>query len=92
MVAPKHLHGNVVRLGFELIGLTRAATHPPTPRRPDQKSLQAEATTYRSPGTVDCPGFFFVTLIALFSRLADFTEVCVSRATLLEYFLLNRGR
>ena len=42
----------------------RAAPHPPTPRRPDQKSLQAEATTCRDPGSVDCPGFFFVAVKA----------------------------
>jgi len=54
------LHENIVRLGFELIGPTRAAFPSPEPRRPDQKSLQAEATTCRDPGSVDCPGFFFV--------------------------------
>jgi hypothetical protein len=33
---------------------------PPTPRRrPDQKSPQVEATTCRSPGSVDWPGFIF---------------------------------
>ena len=54
------LHENIVRLGFELIGPIRAAFPSPEPRRPDQKSLQAEATTCRDPGSVDCPGFFFV--------------------------------
>ena len=38
------LHENIVRLGFELIGPTRAAFPSPEPRRPDQKSLQAEAS------------------------------------------------
>jgi hypothetical protein len=46
--------------------------HPPTPqRRPDHKSLQAEATTYRSPGSVDCPGFFFVSLIVRCREVTD---------------------
>jgi hypothetical protein len=48
-----------------ILGPTRAAAHPPTPRRPDQKSLQAEAATWRSPGRVDCPGFFFEAVKAL---------------------------
>ena len=34
----------------------------PIPRRPDHKSLQAEATTCRDPASVDRPGFFFVTV------------------------------
>jgi hypothetical protein len=34
---------------------------PPTPRRrPDHKSPQVEATTCRSPGSLDWPGFIFV--------------------------------
>jgi hypothetical protein len=37
----------------------RAAPHPPR-RRPDHKSLQAEATTCRDPGSADCPGFTFM--------------------------------
>jgi hypothetical protein len=44
----------------ELIGRPGRHSHPPTPRRPDHKSLQAEATTCRSPGSVDCPGVLFV--------------------------------
>jgi len=52
------LHGNGVQIKFILVGPTRAATHPATPHRPDQKSQQAEATTCRDPGSVDCPGFF----------------------------------
>jgi hypothetical protein len=53
------LHSNLVRLGFEFVG--QSGRHPiPDIRRPDQKSLQTEATTCRSPGSVDCPGFFFV--------------------------------
>ena len=59
----------------------RAAPHPPTPRRPDQKSLQAEATTCRNPGSVYCPGFLFVTVKTLFCRYADFAGVCVAAAT-----------
>ena len=36
-----------------------AAAHPPTPRRrPDHKSLKAEATTCRDPGSVDWRGLF----------------------------------
>jgi hypothetical protein len=35
------LHENIVRLGFELMGPTRAAFPSPEPRRPDQKSLVA---------------------------------------------------
>jgi Domain of unknown function (DUF4167) len=66
------------RLKLCLLGPTRAAAHPPTPRRPDQKSLQAEATTYRDPGNVDCPGFFFV---ALFVRYVRSAGVCVAAAT-----------
>jgi hypothetical protein len=31
---------------------------------PDQRSLQAEAATCRSPGSVDCPGFFYVAVKA----------------------------
>jgi len=54
------------------IGPTRAAAHPPTPAARINKSLQAEATTCRSPGRVDCPGFFFVAVKALFSLLVDF--------------------
>jgi hypothetical protein len=47
---------------IELVGRSgRRLPSPDTRRRPDQKSLQAEATTCRSPGTMDCPGFFFVT-------------------------------
>jgi hypothetical protein len=41
----------------------------PRPRRPDHKSLQAEATTCRSPGSVDCPGFIFVAVNGLSERL-----------------------
>jgi hypothetical protein len=60
---------------------TRAAPHPPIPRRPDQKSLQAEATTCRDPGSVYCPGFLFVAVKTLFCRCADFAGVCVALAT-----------
>ena len=54
------LHGNIVRLRFELMGRPGRYSHPPTPRRPDQKSLQTEATTCIDPGSLDCPGFFSV--------------------------------
>jgi hypothetical protein len=60
------LHENIVRLRFELMGPTRAAFPSPEPRRPDQKSLQAEATTCRNPGSVYCPGFFSVAVKTLF--------------------------
>ena len=49
-----------VRLRFELMGRPGRYSHPPTPRRPDQKSLQTEATTCIDPGSLDCPGFFSV--------------------------------
>ena len=74
-----------MRLRFELIGPTRAAPHPPTPRRPDQKSLQAEATTCRNPGSVDCPGFFFVAVKAFFPATQTLPECVSSAATLLVY-------
>ena len=53
------LPGNVARLGFELIGPIRAASHPRPPAARITRGLQAEATTCRSPGSMDCPGFFF---------------------------------
>ena len=57
----------------------------PEPRRPNQKSLQAEATTCRAPdrGT---PGFFSVTDKVFFSVMQTFS-VCVSvaAATVLDY-------
>ena len=57
---------------------TRAAPHPPTPRRrPDQKSLQAEATTCRDPGSVYCPGFFSVAVNAQ----KDILLICCSKVT-----------
>jgi hypothetical protein len=63
----------------------RAAPHPPTPRRrPDHKSLKAEATNCRDPGSVYCPGFFSVAVKTLFCRCAYFAGVCVAAATLLE--------
>ena len=64
-------HEPSARLRFELIGPTRAAFPSPEPRHPDQKNLQAEATTCRDPGTVDCPGFLFVAVKTLFCPLAD---------------------
>jgi hypothetical protein len=40
------------------MSLNRAAAHPSIPRRPDRKSLQAEATTCRALGAWTAPGFF----------------------------------
>ena len=58
------LHGNIARVGFELMGPIRAAS--PIPRhRPDQKSLQAEATTCSNPESVDFSGFFFMAVDGL---------------------------
>ena len=51
---------------------TSAATVP-QPRRP---SLQADATTCRSPGSVDCPGFFFV---AVKKSIRGRVEIVVGR-------------
>ena len=48
----------------------------PIPRRPDHKSLQAEATTCRDPGSVDCPGFFYVAVNAFFLAQQTFPR-CV---------------
>jgi hypothetical protein len=39
---------------------------PPKPHSQDQKEPQTEATTFRSPGRVDRPGFFFVAVNAPF--------------------------
>ena len=53
----------------------------PIPRHPAariNKSLQAEATTCRSPGSLDCPGFFFVTVKA-FSLGSQILPESVSR-------------
>jgi hypothetical protein len=55
--------------------------HPPTPRRPDHKSLQAEATTCRDPGSVDCPGFFFVAV----NPVKKLFEACGSQVTVLRF-------
>jgi hypothetical protein len=61
----------------------------PIPRHPDAAQIieayKAEATTCRSPGTINCPGFFFVTLKALFSDLWIFPGVCVGQSTLLHH-------
>jgi hypothetical protein len=63
MAAPRHC-AVTMQLRFELLGPTRAA---PIPRciRPDQKSLQAEATTCRAL-SVHGSGFFSVTVKAPF--------------------------
>src|ERR1700733_14677297 len=46
---------------------------PDTPRRPDRRSLQAEASTCRDPGCLDCPGFIFV---AVKSRTDIYRKSC----------------
>jgi hypothetical protein len=43
---------------FDPVGPIRAAPHPPTRRHPDQKSLQAEATTCRTPEAWTARGSF----------------------------------
>jgi hypothetical protein len=48
----------------------------PEPRRPDHKNLQAEATTCRDPGSVDCSGVLFCGGQNVFSTVADFAGVC----------------
>jgi hypothetical protein len=71
--------GRVIDL--ELIG--RPGRPPiPRPRRPDHKSLQAEATTCRSPGSVDCPGFFFGAV----NLPADILRTCCYQVTGRELF------
>ena len=80
-----------VMLGIVAVGPTRAAPHPPTPRRPDQKNLQAEATTCRDPGSVDCPGFFSVAVKTLFCRCADFAGVCVAAAKVVLIHIRNEA-
>jgi hypothetical protein len=59
------------------------------PRHPDaariNKSPQAEATTCRDPGSVDCPGVLFCGGQSIFSSSADFPGVCVVAATLRVY-------
>jgi hypothetical protein len=62
----------------------------PRPRRPDHKSLQAEATTCRDPGSLECPGSFFVTVKALFPKRADFAGMCDTPATLAKYSIAGR--
>src|SRR5262249_40009139 len=47
-----------LRVILVLLVSTRAAPHPPMPCRPDQK-LQAEATTRRSPESIDGRGVLF---------------------------------
>ena len=49
-----------------------------------------EATTCRSPGSVDCPGFFCDGQ-SVFSSRADFAGACVAAATLLLYSRRGRG-
>jgi hypothetical protein len=47
-----------MRIKLELSRSIRAATHPPIPCRPDHKSLQAEATTCKTPAAWTARGFF----------------------------------
>ena len=59
--------------------------------RPPSPNLAARITrAYKlrqqpvNPGSVNCPGFFFVTVKTLFPSHPDFAGVCVAPATLLE--------
>ena len=66
--------------------MIRAASHPPTPRRrPEHKAYKLRQQLVENPGSVDCPGFFFVAVKAFFLAHADFPGVCVVAATLLLY-------
>jgi hypothetical protein len=61
-----------------LRGLDPSGTHPPTPRRPDHKSLQAEATTCRKPRESGLPGGPFLWRSRRFSAAAQILPECVS--------------
>jgi hypothetical protein len=62
----------------------RRSPSPDKNRRPDHKSLQAEATTCRTSVASTASGFFFVAVNMLFSSDAEFAGVCVTTATPLD--------
>ena len=58
--------------------MIRTASHPRTPDAARiTRALQAEATTCRDPGSVDCPGFIFMAV----NRLLKITRGCGGGAT-----------
>ena len=61
------------------VGPIPAASHPPTPRsRPSTRAYKLREPTCGNPVSVDCPGFFFVTVKA-FSLGSQILPECVSR-------------
>jgi hypothetical protein len=55
----------------------RAASHPPTPRRrPEHKAYKLRQQLVENPGSVDCPGFFYVAVNAFFLAQQTFPR-CV---------------
>ena len=72
-----HIGRAKVSSRFDLVGPIRAAPHPPTPRRrPDHKSLQAEATTVE-PRQRELPGVSFCDGQNDFPQLSGFCwSVC----------------
>ena len=72
-------HFRKLNLAIKGIAVGPIPAAPPIPRHPEsRRTIRAyKATTCRDPGSLGCPGFFFVAVNMLFGRLQDL-PVCVS--------------